>query len=380
MLFLRIKAIHLNFNILDSLILAGIIQGLLFGIIYFFSKKYKGRSTFYLVALILAFSYNNLQFFIINTEIISGRRMYETFYIPIGSLIPVFIYFYVRAFIYPSQQISKKLKLLYLPFFVFFIFIAVPLKIQTALDIQGPSYSFYKSLNGFQSLFSLFYTITLIILSYLTVVRFEKSNEITNKKPILEYKWLKTTLIILLLLSCLWAFALVIFFSNQAYQLYFNILWVCLSIAIYWLGHLGIYKYGIQKERYQIREFSKQLIPVISKEKRKNEYIFILESLMLNEKRFLDSGLTLSSLAEDLQISSSHLSRIINSELNTNFSDYINSYRVEEAKTLILNPNFSNYTLISIGLEAGFNSKTTFNNVFKKHVGLTPSQFKKENY
>ena len=367
----------MNINILNSLILAGIIQGLIFGVIYFFSKKYKGRSTFYLVALILTFSYNNFQFFISNSEIISGRRMYETFYIPVGSLIPVFIYFYVRTFLYSSQQISKNLKILYLPFFVFFLFLAIPLKIQTALDIKEPSYSFYKTLNGFQSLFSLFYTLILIIISYLTIVRFEKSIKITYKKLVLEHQWLKTTLIILLLLSCMWAFALVVFFTNQAYQIYFNILWVSLSIAIYWLGHLGIYKYGIQKERHQIREFSKQLVPVIYQEKRKNEYVLILESLMVKEKRFLDSGLTLLSLAEDLQISSSHLSRIINSELNSNFSDYINSFRVEEAKALILNPDFSNYTLISIGLEAGFNSKTTFNNVFKKHVGMTPSQFKK---
>jgi len=224
----------------------------------------------------------------------------------------------------------------------------------------------------------LFYTFTLIILSYLTIGRFEKSIKLLNKTPTLGYKWLKTTLVILLLLSCFWAFALVAFFSNEAYKIYFNILWVCLSIAIYWLGHFGVYQYSIQKERQHIREFSQQRVTVIPKAKKKNEYVFILENLMLKEKRFLESGLSLSSLAEDLKISTSHLSRIINSELKSNFSDYTNSFRVEEAKALILNPEFLNYTLISIGLEAGFNTKTTFNNVFKKHVGLTPSQFKNE--
>lgn len=306
--------------------------------------------------------------------------MYETFYIPVGTLIPVFIYFYVRVFLYPTQQISKKLKLLYIPFLIFFFFLAVPFKIETALEFNAPNYSLYKKLNGVQSLFSMVYTVTLILVSYLTLLRFEKSIKPPNKKNLFEYRWLTKTLLILMLLSCFWALALMVFFTNKAYQSYFNTLWVGLSIGIYWLGHIGIYKYGIQKERNIIRISSKLQTSVKSLEKNKSEHIAMLEHLMLTEKKYLDSNLTLSSLAEQIQISSSHLSRIINSELNTSFSNYINSFRIKQAKEWLLKPEFSNYTLISIGLEAGFSSKTTFNNVFKKHTGMTPSKFKKENH
>jgi AraC-like DNA-binding protein len=82
-------------------------------------------------------------------------------------------------------------------------------------------------------------------------------------------------------------------------------------------------------------------------------------------------------LSTELDLSRSHLSRIINSELKTTFSDYINLLRVNEAKKYLLQPDFSNYTLVAIGLEAGFNSKTTFNSAFKKFAGMTPSAFKK---
>lgn len=64
--------------------------------------------------------------------------------------------------------------------------------------------------------------------------------------------------------------------------------------------------------------------------------------------------------------------------MNLGFLDYINQLRVEEAKQYLQNPEFENYTLVAIGLEASFNSKTTFNNCFKKFTGKTPSEYKKE--
>ena len=81
--------------------------------------------------------------------------------------------------------------------------------------------------------------------------------------------------------------------------------------------------------------------------------------------------------AEALELSQGHLSKIINTELGVGFKDYINALRVEEAKTYLLDKEFSNYTLVAIGLEAGFNSKSAFNSSFKKITGETPSQFKK---
>ena len=64
--------------------------------------------------------------------------------------------------------------------------------------------------------------------------------------------------------------------------------------------------------------------------------------------------------------------------MNKNFYDLINGYRVDEAKRLLVNPENKNYTILSVGFEAGFNSKTTFNTVFKKFTGLTPTDFREQ--
>jgi AraC-like DNA-binding protein len=61
-----------------------------------------------------------------------------------------------------------------------------------------------------------------------------------------------------------------------------------------------------------------------------------------------------------------------------NFYDYINSFRVQKAKELLKSPKYKDQTILSLAFEAGFNSKTTFNTVFKKATGLTPSQFAKK--
>ena len=94
------------------------------------------------------------------------------------------------------------------------------------------------------------------------------------------------------------------------------------------------------------------------------------------EKLFQETELTLQNLADKLSCPSYQISLAINDGLNKNFYDLVNGYRVEEAKKLLLSEKNRNYTILSVGFEAGFNSKTTFNTVFKKFTGFTPSEFR----
>lgn len=149
------------------------------------------------------------------------------------------------------------------------------------------------------------------------------------------------------------------------------------SIVIYIMGYIGMHKLNILSERKKIRSSAITNSEPIRATESKNNHILKLEHIISNKKRYLDSNMSLEQLSEELQLSKSHLSRIINTELNMSFSDYVNSFRVSEAKKLLQNEAFSKYTLVSIGLESGFNSKTTFNNTFKKFTGQTPSQFRK---
>jgi YesN/AraC family two-component response regulator len=97
------------------------------------------------------------------------------------------------------------------------------------------------------------------------------------------------------------------------------------------------------------------------------------------QKLYTETELTLKQLADKLQLPSYQVSQAINDGMKKNFYDLINGYRVENAKRLLLDPKNENYTILSVGFEAGFNSKTTFNTVFKKFTGVTPTEFRNKN-
>jgi len=101
-----------------------------------------------------------------------------------------------------------------------------------------------------------------------------------------------------------------------------------------------------------------------------------LESLMKNERVFTQSDLTIDQLAERLNTNSKYISQIINEFYHQNYYHYINSYRINEAKSLMTDPANDKYSILGISNIAGFASKSTFNTAFRKFTGITPSEFK----
>ena len=109
----------------------------------------------------------------------------------------------------------------------------------------------------------------------------------------------------------------------------------------------------------------------------KNSQIIALKQFMVDEKPYLNPSLTIRKLAEEIKVNSRDLSVLINHSLNQHFFDFVNEYRIEEAKSMLKNPNKKEFTVLEILYEVGFNSKSSFNTAFKKHTGLTPTQFRK---
>lgn len=153
---------------------------------------------------------------------------------------------------------------------------------------------------------------------------------------------------------------------------------VILSLSIFALGYKGI----LQKEilfpdSLAKPQLAEQLAPTEPATRPDYDLIEKLQQYMKNEKPFLDPDLSLTTLAKVMGINRNQLSQLINTSIGENFYDFINKYRVEEVKRLMVDPKKQNYNLLGMALEAGFKSKSTFNLVFKRFTGLTPTEYKK---
>jgi AraC-like DNA-binding protein len=101
-----------------------------------------------------------------------------------------------------------------------------------------------------------------------------------------------------------------------------------------------------------------------------------LEAFMRSDRPHLIASLSLDDLASRLSLPSWQLSRVINTAFEQNFFHFINSYRVNEARVQLADPAHNHKTMLQILHESGFNSKSTFNDAFKRHTGMTPSQYR----
>jgi len=97
-----------------------------------------------------------------------------------------------------------------------------------------------------------------------------------------------------------------------------------------------------------------------------------------NKKPYLNNEYNLQMMADDLDISKHTLSQVINRGQKKKFYRFINEIRVDEVKEKLTDPAYAHYFILGIALESGFNSKTSFNLIFKEETGFTPTQFIKE--
>ena len=113
-------------------------------------------------------------------------------------------------------------------------------------------------------------------------------------------------------------------------------------------------------------------------ETEKLEYLQKINSYFETQKPYLNPELKITEVAKQLNVSVKYLSQVINESLGKNFYDFINSYRIEEAKRQLINEIDSKKTVLEVLYESGFNSKSAFNSAFKKHTGFTPTEFRKQ--
>jgi len=127
---------------------------------------------------------------------------------------------------------------------------------------------------------------------------------------------------------------------------------------------------NLEKDRKQ----EKQTQKITNEQQIINDLLIIIEE----DNYFLTTTCSIDELAKKINTNRQYLSKIINDKFQSNFNTFINTYRIKEARKLLLDSEYDKYTIDAIAKLSGFKNRTTFNAVFKKNTGVTPSFFKKE--
>ncbi|WP_162843317.1 helix-turn-helix domain-containing protein [Ichthyenterobacterium magnum] len=229
------------------------------------------------------------------------------------------------------------------------------------------------------------FSIVIIVLVFRCIIVYEKENiKYHSSKIKMNTKWLKKVLLIGLILCVLWFLSVSFFesFSKEGYYQYYP-LWIGISILIYWIAYGSIFQTYVFNQRIHIRNsiLPKNIQQIGGDKKIKYSNVNLFNeifSYIEKNKLYLNPDLNVSIIANTFNISKGYLSRLISFNSELNFNDYINTLRVEEAKTMLNDKVYNDYTILAIGLESGFNSKTSFYSAFKKFTNKTPNQYKKE--
>lgn len=383
----------LNINIWNTIILMGIIQGIIFGLVILFNKKYYSKTNIFLSFTSFSLSFSNLQYWFIDSNLKDLYPFLGWFRIPCEFLIIPMFYLFVNNYL--EKQVSKKtIYILLLPFIIDSLVQFTISLDELFFKNKFISYKFIDTYLTIEELLSNLYSLGLIILTLILVRNFEQK----NKKYKIEFvkqktKWLKQILLIGFFSCIIWIFEIYLMQditidgnnTDMNLSIYYPI-WIIISIIIYWLSYVGLFQSNLHVERVEIRNKiildKKDDVSILKSQNRKNiglkaEKIFD-EFKYIIEKNYMNPFLNLNDVAQDLKISNNYLSQIISSK-NTNFNDFLNFVRIEKVKVMLNEIEYSNYTITSIGLEAGFNSNASFYRAFKKHTGISPSNYRKTN-
>lgn len=378
---------------MDIIFLLGAVQAFFFGVLLL----EKGKNSLPPKLLLLFFGI--IGFVLIEHYLFQRNLIFEyphligvtyTFPIILGPI----LFFYTKSLVNENNAISFRDFLLHsIPFLLvstFLIYDFYFLSQQEKLiyyekETQGNT-SVFIYIAEFLINFSIpFYSIVSLILLKKHLKQLKQSY--SNTKYI-DLHWLKIVLLsmvfvsfVSVLMGLLSDFLNFISYEDGDYLMY-----ITLTVIIYFLGYYGIKQKPILSNDNPISQIESTPTPKPKyassslKDVEKEKLVNLLSKSMESEKPYLNENLTLKELANKLETTPNNLSQIINEKFNKNFFEFINEYRINEVKSLLADPKYSHYSMLGIAIECGFNSKSTFNSVFKQFTGKTPSEFKKSTF
>lgn len=368
----------INYNITSLIDILGLVQGVFLGIILIVESR-KQKPTLILGFFLIAYSIELLNAILEDLGIL--EQFPQLLFLPIDFLYLTIPLFYIYINYITGIKLSKKrvLKILFPGIFEFLFFLVLcllPVHLKTTINdsIIG------EITIGLFMLFSFPYSIYYVIKSirHINKAKIELENVYSNTEGKL-LNWGKGVLVFILTFNSLWFIE--IFQDEDFFDTYTYPIMAAINVVfIFWAGISGLRQskifgsdnpvQNLDDNDYSTEDISdgKNIVP--------NEDYNRLLTLMTQDKLYKEPNLSLIDVAKLLQMSPRNLSKTINENASKNFNQFVNYYRVEEAKKLLKDSNYNNLTMLGIAYDSGFSSKASFYSVFKKFTQNTPNAFK----
>lgn len=370
----------------ESIYYIGLAQSIFVAFI-FLSKKDKRTADWLLSFWLLAIGFRML---VLIMQIEHGEFFDAQFSI---GLIPLtfgpFLYLYTKSLMFNLKKLPIFEYKHFIPFVVltlfYFIFFQDKLTFQSGYMIfRKDGFMMARIIYGLIFVFSIFYysSLTLHVINRYRRVKYDSfsyfsSNNMLNWLYFLS-AFVMAMYIIFFVMSLFNIFSEVRVFEIEYFS---DLSLVLLTFSVSYFGIKQTYLFHPLIDDNELKEVE----PVKEKYKNSNlteelkkEYISKILDFMTTEKPHLNPELTIQDLSKQLNITRHHLTEILNNDLGKNFFNFINEYRVEEVKKRLLDEKFDHLTIVAIAFDSGFNSKSTFNSIFKQQTEKTPSKWRDE--
>jgi AraC-like DNA-binding protein len=363
-------------------VISGVFAVLFF--LFLITKKGRKAEHLFLATIVFFIAINSFYIFQVSE---SDGFYYKSYFSEFNYAIPLLYgaltWFYTRALTNVKFKFTKFDYLHYLPFVIFLIFLVYPLILG-----KGPVESRFAGFPLIKLIVMPFYLIGTLILLKNYRREFKNSYSYPIAVNLMWLTWVVTGAVVF------WVLASTGYIYNYVTGQNQTLLW-----DSYVIGLCGIYLFittYIAVTRTDLFRANSQdpvptqidLEPVIEPTIEKNitteeveesidKDLIRLKEHMKNNKLYLDPLLSINKLSELTHIPQYKISKILNTNLNQSFYDFVNGYRVDEVKEKLKNGAANDLSILGIALDSGFNSKASFNRVFKNKEGVTPSAYLK---
>ncbi|MEJ1239670.1 helix-turn-helix domain-containing protein [Chryseolinea sp. T2] len=341
-----------------------------------FSPRYNQQASRWMGVLFFGFAFT-----LIHTSLEGQALLIDNTALQIVFEIPVFViapalYLAIMAFTTANYQASRRDLVHFIPLAIFGIGLVIGLQHLLPEQLLPPNGSRWIGL--FVMAFIRAQALVYWILSFRRLTKYRRTLKVYSADvTTTDLAWVQWFLIAIAAAIVLWIVTWLFHSSWLEDFVPFGYLIVAMTVTYFGITQRELFPYS-QKHRDEIQSLNNPSPDAVTSLRLSDDEIEAnkarVEELMAKKKLFLDPDLSLPRMAEEAGLSTHALSYLLNTGFGENFYAFVNRYRVEEAKYL-LTTRIKTLSMLGIAYEAGFRSKTTFNNAFKKHTGLSPSQY-----